>query len=487
MASIDGLITGMSTTDTINQLMLVEASSQNALKTKITTGNKVVSAYQSVNSRLSSMATAAKALGTTDTWGAMKASSNSDAAVVSARAGAAPGSLSFRVDKLAAAHAVTFTDKTKAVSSVSDAAGSPVMTGSTFDIKLADGSTKTLTPADQSLQSVVAAINGTSDSAYKASAVQIEPGKFTLQLTARQTGASTSFTAPVGLDKLGAGVATTIGSNAELTVGTDSTFTITSASNTFADVLPGVTVTATKVQKPTDAPVTIDLASDSDSVRAKVKALVDNANVALTEIAAQSKTKNGNVAAGVLVGDSAMRKISQDILSAVSGGAPGLGSNGATASFSEVGISVDRSGKLTMDEAKFTAAFAADPARTQKFFDSYGDATSPTGQGAAGKFEPGFDNANGLGRKLEAIALIGSEGVVDPSNPEKAKQGTLQGLIQRRTETITQLNDQVSKWDVRLESRRTALQRQFSSLEVALGKMQQQSSWLAGQLAGLSS
>jgi flagellar hook-associated protein 2 len=94
--------------------------------------------------------------------------------------------------------------------------------------------------------------------------------------------------------------------------------------------------------------------------------------------------------------------------------------------------------------------------------------------------------AHGIGRKLEALALVASEGVIDPLNPTKAKQGTLQALIQRRNEAIKGLNDQVAEWDVRLELRKTALQKQFSSLEVAMGKMQQQSSWLAGQLAGLA-
>jgi flagellar hook-associated protein 2 len=62
----------------------------------------------------------------------------------------------------------------------------------------------------------------------------------------------------------------------------------------------------------------------------------------------------------------------------------------------------------------------------------------------------------------------------------------LQGLIQRRTATISDLNDQVSAWDVRLDLRQQALQRQFTNLEVAMGKMQEQSKWLAGQLATLS-
>ena len=56
----------------------------------------------------------------------------------------------------------------------------------------------------------------------------------------------------------------------------------------------------------------------------------------------------------------------------------------------------------------------------------------------------------------------------------------------RNTDTVKGLNEQVSQWDVRLDLRRSALQKQFAGLEVALGKMQQQSSWLAGQLAGLS-
>ena len=43
--------------------MQVEAAPQTALKTKITTANNVVAAYQSVNTRLSSLATAAKAAG----------------------------------------------------------------------------------------------------------------------------------------------------------------------------------------------------------------------------------------------------------------------------------------------------------------------------------------------------------------------------------------------------------------------------------------
>jgi flagellar hook-associated protein 2 len=149
-----------------------------------------------------------------------------------------------------------------------------------------------------------------------------------------------------------------------------------------------------------------------------------------------------------------------------------------------VGVTLNKDGTLAFDKEKFVASFNADPVKTRAYFDSYSDVTHANAYN--GKFEPGWDTAKGLARKLETIAVRASEGVVNPTNPSAAKQGILQALIERRTSVIEDLNDRVSAWDVRLASRKSALERQFSSLEVALGKMQQQSSWLAGQLAGLA-
>jgi flagellar hook-associated protein 2 len=483
MSSVDGLVTGMNTTEMISQLMQLEAAPQTVLKTKISTANKVVSSYQSVNSRLSSLATAAKALGGIDAWGAMKATSSSSAAVVSAAAGAAAGSLSFQVKQLAATQVMTFHPSPP----VSDATGTSVLSGGTLTIALSGGGTADLNPTDTSLQGVASAINGRADALYKASVVQIKPGEYTLQLTAKESGqaAADKMTAagqPVGLT-LGSAAVTVQGRDAQLTVGdpTLNPYEISSATNTFAGVMPGVTITAVQAQSGTDS-VTVDVNADADGIAAKVKALVDSANVVLNEISSQSRNKSGQVGAGPLVGNSAMRKLTQDILGAVSGGAAGLGTSGRTASFSEVGITVGRDGQLDFDQTKFLDLYKADPARAQKFFDSHTDKAG----GTAGKFDPGFDTAVGLGRKLEALSLVASEGVVDPLNPTKAKQGTLQGLIQRNNDTIRSLDDQVAGWDVRLELRRTALEKRFGGLEVALGKMKQQSSWLAGQLAGLA-
>lgn len=478
--SVDGLVTGMSTTDTVNQLIKVEALPQTALKNRVTVQNKAVTALQNVNTKLAAIVTAAKALGSKDTWGAIKATSSSDAAVVTAAPGASPGTLSFRVESLAATHVTTFSS-----ASVASTSGNVLADGSSFSLELSDGSTKTFSTADGSLASnslsaVVSAINGEAGAAYKAAAVQIGNGQYTLQLTAKEGGDAGVFTdVPTGLT-LGAASVTVQGTDAKLRIGDGAgAYLVESKTNTFTDVLPGVTITAVRAQAPTDPLITATLSADSEAMATKVQTLVDNVNAALGEIATQTKTKKGEAAAGPLAGDSALRKITQDLLSAVSNGADGLGS------LSEVGVELDRNGRLTFDKTKFQSSFSADPARTQSFFDSYADNTTDP-KAVTGKFEPGWDQAKGVARKLEMVALIASDGVILPTDPvTKPKQGIVEGLIERRNSFIRDLNDQVAAWDIRLERRKTMLQRQFSGLEVAMGKMQQQSTWLAGQLASL--
>jgi flagellar hook-associated protein 2 len=478
------LVSGLDTTNMINQLMQVEAVPQNQLKTKISVQNKAITAYQAVNTKLAALATAAKAVGSAETWGAAKTTSSSDAAIVTAKAGTPTGSLSFTVDAVAATHTETFLGGS--VASTSD----PVMSGGSLKVLLKGGAGEIdVNPADTSLQSVVAAINNTPDAAYKAAAVQTSPGKYTLQLTATEPGAGGTFAtaaaaaggayAPAGLDLLGGGPTTTTkGTDAKLTVGDPgSGFTVTSASNTFNDVLPGLSITVTKTQ--TATPVTVGVANDSAAVADKVAAMVEAAQGALSEIRSATATKGGtNPTAGPLPGDTALRQLSQNILSAVAGGAGDLGSLAA------VGINLDKTGSLTFDRDKFLAAYEADPVKTQSYFDKYTEVPHAKANSAA--FDPGWDTADGLARKFQTISVTATEGVILPTDPDgTVKQGTLAGIISRRNETIKGLNEQVAAWDNRLELRRANLQRQFSGLEVALSKMQSQSSWLAGQLASL--
>lgn len=66
-----------------------------------------------------------------------------------------------------------------------------------------------------------------------------------------------------------------------------------------------------------------------------------------------------------------------------------------------------------------------------------------------------------------------------------AEAGSLTLAAQGRSNLVRDLNARIEDWDARLALRRSALVRQFSAMETALSGLKSQSSWLAGQIAGL--
>jgi flagellar hook-associated protein 2 len=482
--SVDGLVSGLNTTDMINQLMQVEALPQTALKNKVTAQNKAVAAFQAINTKLAALTTAAQALEAKTGWSAVKATSSSDGAIVTTTAQATPGSATFRVDKIVTAQTVAFLDNGVGVSDPDDP-GEPVIAGVSFTAPGVDGNPVTVNPATRSLEDVKTAINARDDLPFRASVVQVpgtDPAKYTLQLTAVKAGTAGTFAAADlvsgGLTVLGNPVSILDGGDAQITAGDlndpAKQYVLTSNTNTFTDVLPGVNVTVTKVLPE----VTISTAEDREATADKVQALVDAANAALKEIKTATAAKNGTTAAGALAGDPTLRALGQEILSAVATGA------GPNKSLAAVGITVERDGTLAFKRDTFSKLYSDDPGTVWDYFNDFTDANDPPEPTQV--FEPEIDVPLGIAHKLSTIGLRATEGLVDPDNPLAPREGIVTGLIKRRNETIASLNDQVEAWDVRLETRRAALQRQYSALEVALGKLKEQQSWLSGQLAGLS-
>jgi flagellar hook-associated protein 2 len=63
--------------------------------------------------------------------------------------------------------------------------------------------------------------------------------------------------------------------------------------------------------------------------------------------------------------------------------------------------------------------------------------------------------------------------------------GSITTAISGKQSQIKDLGTQISNWDDRLAAREALLKTQYANLETALGKLKDQSSWLAGQLASL--
>ena len=433
-ASISGLASGLDTATIINQLMQLEANSQTLLKQRVNSEKTSLTSLQTVNSKFASLATKAADLAKLENWSPVKATSSSDQVTVNATSTAVPSSLSLTVNQIATAASLSFADT---VANLTDR----VTPADSMIVRIvSNGITSDIDTGDGTLSGLVKAINA-SDAPVSASLVKTDTG-YRLNLIARKTGGTSNFTATNldGTDFLGVPTAVA-GKDAKITVGTD---IIKSPSNTFTGLMPGVDVTISADAIGTTATVTVS--QDTASMASSVKALVDAANNALSDITSLTAYNSSTKSGGLLAGDSTLRQLRDQVLSAVTAGVGG-------ASLASVGIQLDKTGTLVFDSAKFTTAYNANPATvTAKF----------TGE-------------TGFAGKIKAIAGTASDSV----------DGSITSTIKSKNTAIDRLNKDIENWDRRLELRRTTLTRQFTALETAMSQMQAQSSWLASQISSL--
>jgi flagellar hook-associated protein 2 len=237
--SVSGAMSGLDTASMVNQLISVEASQQNSLKSRQTTAQKAADAYSTIITSLKDLSTKAKAVANTAGWQGATATSSADS-VKATVSGTASGSLTFDVDKLAAAHTVVSANAVAATSAI-------VASGGSLTIKDKDGNQKAVVSVGSgSLSDVVSAINS-SDAGLRASAVQTSPGQYRLQVSGKSSGAASEFTVD-GLDGFSGVNVLSQGADAQITVGTNplTKYTVSSASNTFSGVVPGMSFTVAK-------------------------------------------------------------------------------------------------------------------------------------------------------------------------------------------------------------------------------------------------
>jgi flagellar hook-associated protein 2 len=432
MAMIDGMISGMDTTSLIRQLMQLERQPVVRLQASKAAIDAKVTAYQALNTRFSAIGDAAKALATATGWQATTAtSSKPEAITVTSSPTAMSGSLTVQVEALASTH-------TLATDAVDGLDGQLAPPGSTLSLRVG-GADHDIDLGDGTMQAAVTAINA-AEAGVKATAVQVSPGQYRLMLTSASSGAAGQI--EVLADPIGLTTEVSPAIDARLSLGGG--FEITSSTNTFTDVIPGLTITAKAVSAD---PITIDVGTDHEAIADKVEKLVEALNDALKHVKTQSAYNAESNKAGVLTGDSTARRLQQSVLSAISGGG----------TMADLGIELTRDGTVKLDKERFVAAHQADPAGVAERFTSTGGVV------------------DGFAKRLEAVATSATHSTT----------GLLTTVIEGRKSAARQLERQIDSWEPRLARREAALRRQFAGLEGALGNLQSQSNWLAGQLAGM--
>lgn len=418
--AISGLSSGIDTASLITQLMTVAAQPQTQLKNQLSVQQNVLTAYQAINTKLTALQTAADAVKQAGTWAATKAVSSSTSVVASTTTGATSGSATtFDVIRLATAQISTVAATGAVVASPPNGIDVVDSAGVTHHLALADGSAA----------SVATAVNNAS-LGIRASVVNTDSGPL-LQFTSTATGAAGAFSIN-GLDT--APQTLVAARDAQIAVGDPAAggYTVSSSSNTFNNVIPGVTFSVGAVT----SGVTVSVSSDASAISDKLKALVDAANAALGEL--NKDTGKG----AVLESNYQINSITNSVLSTISRGT-------GSASFASIGVQLTSTGTLTFDANAFASAYAADPAKAQA------------------------SAATSLAGALSSLAMQSSTQVVSP-------------LINSGTSQVGSLNKQIADWDTRLDSQRTAMQSKYTAMEVALQKLQSTSSYLTSALSAIS-
>lgn len=322
--------------------------------------NAESSGLDSLSSALTDFQSAIDALNS-DTDGPLtfSATSNNEANTVSANSQAQAGTYSFYVTKLAQAQQTTF--------SMSDDTFSA--TG-TFELTMDDGTTMDidLASADEDGDSfidaseLVDAINNSDDNPGVSAALVKTDGTTTIMLTSDSTGAQSKFSVSVTgntsfSDQITASENNvTEAQDAEIHLGNAGGPAITSSTNTFDDVIPGVTMTFSEVSDPDDPNdvTTFTIAEDSSGSQAKVQTFVDAYNTLIDTIDSLTSYGDDNTAAGVFAGDAGMNSLANqmdDIAHASYGGV----------SIVDYGITLDSDGHLQIDSTQFSEEMEENP------------------------------------------------------------------------------------------------------------------------------
>lgn len=150
--------------------------------------------------------------------------------------------------------------------------------------------------------------------------------------------------------------------------------TVTKASNSVSDLVPGVTFSL--LSAPAALPeVAVEVTRDTERVLAAVRSFVEQFNSFMSFVADQfdfdPETKEG----GVLLGNSTLAQVQGDVVAGVTNPVEAL--SGDYTVLADIGITLESDGTLTVDEAALSQALASDPEGVARLFVQQATTTHP--------------------------------------------------------------------------------------------------------------
>jgi len=461
-----GLVSGIDTASIVEQLVALESRPITLLKSRQSAFKTQVTLLADIMSRLSSLETAAKELGSSGVLAAKVASTN-DAFTATPGTGALAGRYAVRVDQLAQASKWMSGAFDSPTAGVRGGTLQLTVKGQTYPAPAPDGPGPITITDGMSLSDVAYAIrqSGAPVSATVINGWDTQANKAVsyLSITARDTGytpadgpgsaLSVSFTAGAGTGTDPAFAETQAARNAAFNVdGVD----FVREGNTVTDALAGVTLSLKKgatLPATTGTVEDLVLNTDADATKAKLQKFVEAYNGVMALVQRQLNVSKDTNRATTLAGDSAVRSLQgrlQSILTNQVAGLPGV------KSLADVGVKTAKDGSLSIDSTLYAAALARDPAAFDSLFST---ATS------------------GLG---DFVSKLVQEQV-------RASDGVLAGRQTGLNARIRAMDDQAAAMQRRIDAFKSNLVKQFTAMETTLSNLKSTGNFLQAQLSQMSS
>ena len=461
MASISSLGTGsgIDLEGMITKLMSVERTPLTAINKREATYQANITALGSLKGALASLQTAATTLApgigqsaTAKIAGYQATVADTAIATVTASSSAVAGSYTLEVSALATAQQQTLNNLYAATDKVLDPAG-----GNTLTLTKGSGGATTVT-----IDSATATLADLRDAINKAGAgvsaviVTDTDSKQHLQLTATDTGTANAVTLsgikfaapgnPADGSVVDASSAFTV-QNATDAAAKINGISVPTTGNTLTNAVDGLTIKLLKTNA--GSPTTISVTRDTSSLRTSLNTLVNAFNDLNNTMSSLGSYNPTTKTAGALNGDATLRT-AQSQVRGVLGNVPSALAGAAYQRLSDIGITVGKTGALSLDSTKL-----------QKAIDNNFTAVANVVGAYSSSFKTVTDNLLAVG-----------------------------GTVATRTDGINRVVASLDRQRDALSVRLTAIEKQyraqFTALDSAVASMQSTSNYLTQQLVGIA-
>jgi len=445
--SLSGLASGLDTNTIVDQLMAIERNKIAKQNLRTRAIDSQATGLRDVQTKLRALKSASEGVRSVGLWANTQTLESSNPARLTVeRTGMSPaGGHSLWVRQLASAEQEGFSYTPSA------APGELTVGGKTVAV-----------PANATSADVASLVNGTTDLAVYATAVDGD----TLVFTSRKTGSAGAFNV-TGSQLVPDAAFNAAAKDAEYSTDGGTTWK-PSSSNVLTDAIVGLKITL-KGTTPSAETINVGVPGvDTAAVKEKLKAFVNAYNEVVTATRAKLDEKGvrdpqtaADAAKGRLFGDTGLSGVLSRLRTVMSDTVTGIGDT-TMDQLLEIGISTGAAssggaisndakiGKLTIDDAKLDAALA-EPARVRELL------------GAGGR--PGF------AQKIEALL-----------ENEAGTSGVLAERLKVNSAEQKRVKDRIASIEQRITTQEKRLREQFAAMEKALSLSQSQGNWLMGQI-----